>query len=59
VIIPHVVIGRNVKVLNNVGIYTGVTCDDDVFLGPSIVFSNVVNPRSAVNRKNEYMKPRV
>jgi len=54
VISPGVVLGRNVKIQNNVSIYTGVTCDDDVFLGPSMVFTNVVNPRSAVNRKNEY-----
>ncbi len=50
-----VVLGNNVKVQNNVSIYTGVTCEDDVFLGPSMVFTNVYNPRSAVNRKNEYM----
>lgn len=51
-----VVIGNNVKIQNNVSIYTGVICEDDVFLGPSMVFTNVYNPRSAVNRKNEYMK---
>jgi UDP-2-acetamido-3-amino-2,3-dideoxy-glucuronate N-acetyltransferase len=51
-----VVLGNNVKVQNNVSIYTGVICEDDVFLGPSMVFTNVYNPRSAVNRKNEYMK---
>ncbi len=56
VISPEVVLGRNVKVQNNVSIYTGVICDDDVFLGPSMVFTNVINPRSAVNRKNEYAK---
>jgi len=56
VISPGVVLGRNVKVQNNVSIYTGVTCEDDVFLGPSMVFTNVINPRSAVNRKNQYMK---
>jgi UDP-2-acetamido-3-amino-2,3-dideoxy-glucuronate N-acetyltransferase len=56
VISPHVVLGRNVKVQNNVSIYTGVICEDDVFLGPSMVFTNVINPRSAVNRKKEYMK---
>jgi UDP-2-acetamido-3-amino-2,3-dideoxy-glucuronate N-acetyltransferase len=50
-----VVLGRNVKVQNNVSIYTGVTCEDDVFLGPSCVFTNVINPRSAVNRKNEFV----
>jgi UDP-2-acetamido-3-amino-2,3-dideoxy-glucuronate N-acetyltransferase len=59
VISPEVVLGRNVKVQNNVSIYTGVTCDDDVFLGPSMVFTNVINPRSAVNRKNEYAKTHV
>lgn len=56
VISPKVVLGNNVKVQNNVSIYTGVTCEDDVFLGPSMVFTNVINPRSAVNRKNEYAK---
>jgi len=54
VISPGVKLGRNVKVQNNVSIYTGVTCDDDVFLGPSMVFTNVINPRSAINRKNQY-----
>lgn len=54
VISPGVVLGKNVKVQNNVSIYTGVRCEDDVFLGPSMVFTNVVNPRSAVNRKNQY-----
>ena len=54
VISPAVILGRNVKVQNNVSIYTGVICEDDVFLGPSIVFTNVVNPRSAVVRKNQY-----
>ncbi|HYI78198.1 MAG TPA: DapH/DapD/GlmU-related protein [Chryseolinea sp.] len=56
VVSPDVVLGRNVKVQNNVSIYTGVTCEDDVFLGPSMVFTNVINPRSAVNRKNQYLK---
>ena len=56
VISPNVVLGQNVKVQNNVSIYTGVTCEDDVFLGPSMVFTNVINPRSAVNRRNQYMK---
>jgi UDP-2-acetamido-3-amino-2,3-dideoxy-glucuronate N-acetyltransferase len=51
---PHVELGNNVKVQNNVSIYTGVICEDDVFLGPSMVFTNVSNPRSAVIRKNEY-----
>lgn len=59
VISPEVVLGRNVKVQNNVSIYTGVTCDDDVFLGPSMVFTNVINPRSTINRKNEYAKTHV
>ncbi len=59
VISPEVVLGDNVKVQNNVSIYTGVTCDDDVFLGPSCVFTNVINPRSAVNRKAEYLKTHV
>lgn len=59
VISPEVVLGNNVKVQNNVSIYTGVTCDDDVFLGPSCVFTNVVNPRSAVNRRGQYSKTHV
>ena len=59
VISPEVILGKNVKVQNNVSIYTGVTCDDDVFLGPSMVFTNVINPRSAINRKNEYAKTHV
>lgn len=54
VVSPGVVLGSNVKVQNNVSIYTGVICEDDVFLGPSMVFTNVVNPRSAVSRKAEY-----
>jgi UDP-2-acetamido-3-amino-2,3-dideoxy-glucuronate N-acetyltransferase len=54
VISPEVTLGDNVKVQNNVSIYTGVKCEDDVFLGPSMVFTNVNNPRSAVNRKNQY-----
>src|SRR4249920_1114949 len=56
VVSPEVVLGKNVKVQNNVSIYTGVVCEDDVFLGPSMVFTNVTNPRSAVNRKNQYAK---
>jgi len=56
VISPEVVLGNNVKVQNNVSIYTGVICEDDVFLGPSMVFTNVMNPRSAVNRKDQYAK---
>jgi UDP-2-acetamido-3-amino-2,3-dideoxy-glucuronate N-acetyltransferase len=59
VISPEVVLGNNVKVQNNVSIYTGVTCDDDVFLGPSCVFTNVINPRSAVNRRGQYAKTHV
>ncbi|MBL7699634.1 MAG: N-acetyltransferase [Chitinophagaceae bacterium] len=54
VVSPGVVLGKNVKVQNNVSIYTGVTCEDDVFLGPSMVFTNVINPRSFVVRKDEY-----
>ena len=56
VISTDVVLGNNVKVQNNVSIYTGVICEDDVFLGPSMVFTNVINPRSAVVRRDEYMK---
>jgi UDP-2-acetamido-3-amino-2,3-dideoxy-glucuronate N-acetyltransferase len=56
VISPEVVLGNNVKVQNNVSIYTGVVCEDDVFLGPSMVFTNVTNPRSAVNRRGQYAK---
>jgi UDP-2-acetamido-3-amino-2,3-dideoxy-glucuronate N-acetyltransferase len=52
-------LGNNVKVQNNVSIYEGVICEDDVFLGPSMVFTNVINPRSSVNRKNEFKKTRV
>ena len=59
VISPNVKLGNNVKVQNNVSVYTGVTCEDDVFLGPSMVFTNVINPRSAVNRKNEYASTHV
>ncbi len=59
VISPQVILGNNVKVQNNVSVYTGVTCEDDVFLGPSAVFTNVVNPRSAVNRRNAYLPTRV
>lgn len=55
VISNNVKLGNNVKVQNNVSIYTGVTCEDDVFLGPSMVFTNVINPRSAVVRKNQYL----
>ncbi|TFV97404.1 N-acetyltransferase [Algoriphagus kandeliae] len=59
VVSPDVVLGNNVKVQNNVSIYTGVSCDDDVFLGPSMVFTNVINPRSAINRRSEYAKTHV
>ena len=59
VISPEVVLGKNVKIQNNVSLYTGVTCDDDVFLGPSCVFTNVINPRSAVNRRSEYANTHV
>jgi UDP-2-acetamido-3-amino-2,3-dideoxy-glucuronate N-acetyltransferase len=55
VISPGVVLGKNVKVQNNVSVYTGVICEDDVFLGPSMVFTNVINPRSAIKRRDEYM----
>ena len=55
VVSPKVKLGSNVKVQNNVSIYTGVICEDDVFLGPSMVFTNVINPRSAVNRRGEYL----
>lgn len=59
VVSPEVVLGNNVKIQNNVSIYTGVTCDDDVFLGPSMVFTNVINPRSAINRREQYAKTHV
>ncbi len=59
VISPEVVLGNNVKIQNNVSVYTGVTCDDDVFLGPSCVFTNVINPRSNVNRRGHYEKTHV
>ena len=59
VISPEVVLGNNVKIQNNVSVYTGVTCEDDVFLGPSMVFTNVTNPRSAVNRRSQYAKTHV
>ncbi len=58
VISPDVVLGRNCKIQNNVSVYTGVRCEDDVFLGPSMVFTNVINPRAAVSRKDEY-KPTI
>jgi UDP-2-acetamido-3-amino-2,3-dideoxy-glucuronate N-acetyltransferase len=56
VISSGVKLGRNVKIQNNVSIYTGVECEDDVFLGPSMVFTNIINPRSAIIRKNQYLK---
>lgn len=59
VVSPGVILGNNVKVQNNVSIYTGVICDDDVFLGPSMVFTNVINPRSAINRRDQYAKTHV
>lgn len=59
VISPDVILGKNVKVQNNVSLYTGVTCGDDVFLGPSCVFTNVINPRSAINRRGQYSKTHV
>lgn len=59
VVSPQVTLGNNVKVQNNVSIYTGVICEDDVFLGPSMVFTNVMNPRSAVNRRDQYLKTTV
>ncbi len=59
VVSPNVVLGENVKVQNNVSIYSGVTCEDDVFLGPSMVFTNVINPRSAIIRRNKYLKTKV
>lgn len=59
VISPNVILGRNVKIQNNVSVYTGVICDDDVFLGPSMVFTNVLNPRSGVNRRGQYTETKV
>ena len=56
VVMPEVELGRNVKVQNNVSIYSGVVCEDDVFLGPSMVFTNILNPRSAVVRRDQYLK---
>ena len=56
VVSPDVILGTNVKVQNNVSIYTGVECEDDVFLGPSMVFTNIINPRSAVVRREQYIK---
>jgi UDP-2-acetamido-3-amino-2,3-dideoxy-glucuronate N-acetyltransferase len=59
VVSSDVILGNNVRIQNNVSVYTGVICEDDVFLGPSMVFTNVINPRSAVSRKAEYAKTRV
>jgi len=59
VVSPNVTLGKNVKVQNNVSIYTGVNCEDDVFLGPSMVFTNVVNPRSAIARRDQYVQTNV
>ena len=59
VVSPGVILGNNVKIQNNVSLYTGVICEDDVFLGPSCVFTNVINPRSAVNRRDQYLKTKV
>ena len=59
VVSPNVILGKNVKVQNNVSIYSGVICEDDVFLGPSMVFTNVINPRSGVNRRGQYSKTTV
>jgi UDP-2-acetamido-3-amino-2,3-dideoxy-glucuronate N-acetyltransferase len=56
VISPGVILGRNVKIQNNVSVYTGVVCEDDVFLGPSMVFTNILNPRSAIIRREQYVK---
>jgi UDP-2-acetamido-3-amino-2,3-dideoxy-glucuronate N-acetyltransferase len=56
VVSPEVVLGNNVKVQNNISIYTGVICEDDVFLGPSMVFTNIINPRSAIIRRDQYVK---
>lgn len=56
VVSPEVILGKNVKIQNNVSIYSGVICEDDVFLGPSMVFTNVINPRSAVNRRGHYVR---
>lgn len=56
VVMPEVILGKNVKVQNNISLYTGVICEDDAFLGPSMVFTNVINPRSAIIRKDQYKK---
>jgi len=59
VISPKVILGNNVKVQNNVSIYTGVICEDDVFLGPSMVFTNIINPRSAIVRRDQYIETKI
>lgn len=59
VVSPEVILGDRVKIQNNVSVYTGVICEDDVFLGPSCVFTNIVNPRAAVNRRGQYVRTRV
>jgi UDP-2-acetamido-3-amino-2,3-dideoxy-glucuronate N-acetyltransferase len=59
VISPFVVLGNNVKVQNNVSVYTGIVCEDDVFMGPSAVFTNIINPRSFINRKNQYLQTKI
>ncbi|MDH6357097.1 acyltransferase [Parabacteroides sp. PF5-9] len=59
VVSPEVILGNNVKIQNNVSVYTGVICEDDVFLGPSCVFTNILNPRSAISRKGEYLRTHV
>ena len=59
VVSPEVILGNNVKIQNNVSVYTGVICEDDVFLGPSMVFTNVINPRSAIKRTNAYLPTQV
>jgi len=59
VISPNVVLGKNVKIQNNVSLYTGLECEDDVFLGPSVVFTNILNPRSAIVRRDNYLKTQI
>ena len=56
VVSPKVIVGNNVKIQNNVSLYTGVICEDDVFIGPSVVFTNVINPRSAISRQDQYLE---
>ena len=59
VISPEVILGNNVKIQNNVSVYSGVVCEDNVFIGPSVVFTNILNPRSAIPRRNQYLKTSV